>query len=131
VLDAASRLVGVVSQRDIMGWHERTIAQLAALAMPDSDEYLSRLRTEPVRTVMTTSPTSIAELASLGAAMALLRERGIHRLPVTRDGHVVGIVTGSDLMLAMLAPIEAGHERNRREELQSSAEALVAAAAGE
>jgi CBS domain-containing protein len=57
--------------------------------------------------------------------MALLRERGIHRLPVTRDGHVVGIITGSDLMLAMLAPIDSAHEAHRREELQPSAELLA------
>jgi hypothetical protein len=38
---------------------------------------------------------------------------------------VVGIVTGSDLLLAMLAPIEAAHESNRREELQPSAETLT------
>ena len=131
VLDVEGRLVGVLSQRDIMAWQERAVAQLAAQAVPDPDEYLGRLRTEPVRTVMTTSPTSIAEAAPLQAAMALLRERGIHRLPVTRDGRVVGIVTGSDLLLAMLAPIEAAHESNRREELQPSAEALAGSAAGD
>ena len=131
VLEAAGRLVGVLSQRDILAWHERAVAQLAAQSMPDPDEYLSRLRTEPVRTVMATSPTSIAESAPLQAAMTLLRERGIHRLPVTRDGRVVGIVTGSDLMLALLAPIDAAHESNRREELQPPAEALAGTAAGD
>jgi signal-transduction protein with cAMP-binding, CBS, and nucleotidyltransferase domain len=114
-----------------MAWQERAVAQLAAQALPAPDEYLGRLRTEPVRTVMATSPTSIAESASLPAAMTLLRECGIHRLPVTRDGRVVGIVTGSDLLLAMLAPIEAAHDNNRREELQPSAEALAVVAAGE
>jgi nucleotide-binding universal stress UspA family protein/predicted transcriptional regulator len=128
VLDADGGLAGVLSQRDIMAWHERAVAQLAAQAVPDPDEYLGRLRTEPVRTVMSSSPTSIAESASLQAAMTLLRERGIHRLPVTRDGRVVGIVTGSDLLLAMLAPIEAAHEGNRREELQPLAEALASVA---
>jgi CBS domain-containing protein len=63
--------------------------------------------------------------------MTLLRERGIHRLPVTRDGRVVGIITGSDLLLAMLAPIEAAHDNNRREELQPSLEALAGVSAGE
>jgi CBS domain-containing protein len=71
---------------------------------------------------MATSPVSIPESASLSLAIAQLREHGIHRLPVTRDGRVVGIVTGSDLLLALLAPIEATHEENRREELRSSAE---------
>ncbi len=125
VLDADGRLVGVISQRDIMAWHERTFEALAEQSGPAPDDYLRRLRTEQIRTVMTTSPTSVPESTSLRAAMALLRERGIHRLPVTRDGHVVGILTGSDLMLAMLAPIDSVHEANRREELQPSAEVLA------
>ena len=41
-------------------------------------------------------------VASLGAALAVLRERGIHRLPVTREGRVVGILTGS-LVAALVA----------------------------
>jgi nucleotide-binding universal stress UspA family protein/predicted transcriptional regulator len=130
VLDAESRLVGVISQRDIMAWHERAVETLAQGPVAAPDEYLRRLQTKQVRAVMTTPPTSIPESASLGAAMGLLRERGIHRLPVTREGRVVGIVTGSDLMLAMLAPIEAAHEDNRREELQPSAEALTSTKGG-
>ena len=131
VFDADGHLVGVLSQRDIMGWYERTVDALAKQSVPARDEYLRRLRSEKVRTVMTPSPASIPESAPLRAAIALLRERGIHRLPVTREGRVVGIVTGSDLMLALLAPIEADHESNRREELQPSADLLAGAAAGE
>jgi nucleotide-binding universal stress UspA family protein/predicted transcriptional regulator len=131
VLDANGRLVGVVSQRDIMAWHERVVEQLAEQSVPAPDEYLRHLRTVRVRTVMTMSPTSIPESASLRAAMALLRERGVRRLPVTRDGRIVGIVTGSDLLLAMLAPIEAAHESSRREELQPAAKPITSAPAGD
>ena len=107
VLDTEGRLVGVISQRDIMSWHERTVKELSEQSAPAPDEYLRRLQSELVRTVMTRSPTSIPESASLQTAMALLRERGIHRLPVTRDGRVVGIVTGSDILLTMLAQVDA------------------------
>jgi hypothetical protein len=44
---------------------------------------------------------------------------------VTRDGRVVGIVAGSDLLLGMLASIEAAHESNRRDELRPSTEPLT------
>jgi nucleotide-binding universal stress UspA family protein/predicted transcriptional regulator len=107
VIDADGCLVGVISQRDIMSWHERTVKELSEQSDPAPDEYLRRLQSELVRTVMTRSPTSIPESASLQTAMALLRERGIHRLPVTRDGRVVGIVTGSDILLTMLAQVDA------------------------
>ena len=107
VLEVEGRLVGVISQRDIMSWHERAVKELSQQSILVPGEYLRRLQAERVRTVMTTSPTSIPESASLQTAMALLRERGIHRLPVTRDGRVVGIVTGSDILLTMLAQVDA------------------------
>lgn len=122
VLDSAGRLVGVISQRDIMGWHERAVESLARQLVPGHDEYLRRLGTEQVRTVMTTSPTSVPESASLATALALLRERGIRRLPVTRDGRVVGILTGTDVLLAMLASVDAASDEQHRAELQSSAD---------
>lgn len=125
VLDADKRLVGVISQRDIMVWHARTVDMLASGSVPAPDEYVRHLRSEPVRTVMTSPPISIQESASLASALALLRDRGVHRLPVMRDGRLVGILTGSDVLLAMLAQIETTHETNRREELQPSAELLA------
>jgi nucleotide-binding universal stress UspA family protein/predicted transcriptional regulator len=131
VLDAEGRLVGVISQRDIMSWHERAVKELSKQSLLVPGEYLRRLQAERVRTVMTTSPTSIPESASLQAAMALFRERGIHRLPVTRDGRVVGIITGSDILLTMLAQIESVVESSRPEELQPSAELLTSVVGGD
>jgi CBS domain-containing protein len=126
VLDAEGHLVGVISQRDVMGWYERTIEALAQQSVPAPGDYQRRLRTEQVSAVMATPPISIQESASLASALALLRERGVHRLPVTREGRVVGILTGSDVLLALLAPIETSHEANRRAELQPAPELLGA-----
>jgi nucleotide-binding universal stress UspA family protein/predicted transcriptional regulator len=131
VLDAEGRLAGVISQRDIMAWHERAVKELSKQSILVPGEYLRRLQAERVRTVMTTSPTSIPESASLQAAMALFRERSIHRLPVTRNDRVVGIITGSDILLTMLAQIESVVESGRPEELQPSAELLTSVAGGD
>jgi nucleotide-binding universal stress UspA family protein len=128
VLNAEGRLVGVVSQRDIMAWHEHTVEALSKEAAPAPDEYLHRLRAERIHTVMTKSPTSIHESAPLREAMALLRERGIHRLPVTREGRVVGIITGSNMLLAMLAQTESANESSPSEGPQPAAELLTSAA---
>jgi CBS domain-containing protein len=131
VLDAEGRLAGVISQRDIMSWHERAVKELSKQSILVPGEYLRRLQAQRVRTVMTTSPTSIPESASLQAAMALFRERNIHRLPVTRNGRVVGIITGSDILLTMLAQIESVVESSRPEELQPSAELLTSVMRGD
>ena len=44
VLDAEGHLVGVLSQRDVMAWYERTVEALAGQSVPAPDEYLRRLR---------------------------------------------------------------------------------------
>ena len=108
-----------------MAWHERTVEALARGSVPSPDEYLRHLRSEPVRTVMTSPPISVMESALLPSALALLRDRGVHRLPVTRDGRLVGILTGSDVLLAMLAQIDTMHETHRRDELQPPAQLLA------
>jgi nucleotide-binding universal stress UspA family protein/predicted transcriptional regulator len=128
VLDVEGRLVGVISQRDIMSWHEGAVKELSKQSILVPGEYLRRLQAERVRTVMTTSPTSIPESAPLPEAMALFRKRGIHRLPVTRNGRVVGIITGSDIVLTMLAQIESVAESSRSDELQPAAEILTSVA---
>ena len=56
VLDAEGRLVGVISQRDIMSLHERAVKELSKQSTLVPSEYLHRLQAERVRTVMTTSP---------------------------------------------------------------------------
>jgi nucleotide-binding universal stress UspA family protein/predicted transcriptional regulator len=127
VLAADGRLVGVISQRDIMGWYERTVEELTKQSVTATDAYLRRLDAEQVRGVMTPSPIAIPESASLDAALALLHQRGIHRLPVVDGGRVVGILTGSDVLLALLAQVEASHESNRRADLQPSVEQLAGA----
>ena len=120
VLDANGKLVGVISQRDLMSWRERTESALATQETAPVDEYLRRLRSDNVRSVMTTPAVSIQESASLSSALTLLRERGVRRLPVTRGGRVVGILTGTDVLLAMLGQLESEDEANHRAELEPS-----------
>ena len=80
---------------------------------------------------MTSPAVTVAETASVEVALALLHERGLHRLPVTQDGKLVGIVTGSDILLALLGKLESAHADNRAAELQPSAEELIAAGIGD
>jgi CBS domain-containing protein len=55
---------------------------------------------------MSTPATTVEESALLGTALALLRTRDLHRLPVVHEGRLVGILTGSDILRAMLNRIE-------------------------
>jgi len=108
VLDAEDRVVGVVSQRDLLAWQERMVETLTREFAPTLAEYARHLTSETVRSIMSPPPTTIEESASLGVALALMRTHDIHRLPVLHEGRLVGILTGSDVLRAMLARIEAG-----------------------
>jgi nucleotide-binding universal stress UspA family protein/predicted transcriptional regulator len=107
VLNADGTVVGVVSQRDLLDWQERVVDALTRASAPTPSEYARRLRAERVSAVMSSPPATIAESATLGAALAIMRQAGVHRLPVISDGRLVGIVTGSDVLRALLARLEA------------------------
>ena len=77
------RLVGVVSEYDA----------LQLLLSADGTEMIV-----PVAHYMSTDVVSVPECASLEAAAHILRNFGLRRLPVVRDGLIVGIVSRRDLM---------------------------------
>jgi CBS domain-containing protein len=56
--------------------------------------------------MMTLPAATVAPDASLRDAATMMVERRINRLPVTRGGHLVGIVTRADLVRAYLRPDE-------------------------
>jgi predicted transcriptional regulator len=89
VLDHNRRLVGVVSQTDIAASRGDTA-------------------TEVVRDIMTPAAYTVPHdtpVADLARTMVTGR---VHRLLVTRDGHVVGIVTSLDLLKALYESPPAG-----------------------
>jgi CBS domain-containing protein len=54
-----------------------------------------------VSRVMAHPAVSVEDTAPLSAAIRLFRERRLRRLPVTRHGKLVGIVTRADVLRAM------------------------------
>lgn len=89
VVDDAGRLVGVISQSDLM-----------YRAGPDFEKAPAAAREKTVAEVMTHQVASIAPDASLDAAAALLESKGIDRVPVVAAGRIVGIVSRTDLASA-------------------------------
>jgi CBS domain-containing protein len=81
VVDESERLVGFVSETDLMGVLLRsTSASVMA------------------REVMSTPPMSVDEFATSDEVMTIFREQGIHHLPVVRSGKLVGIITPTDVL---------------------------------
>ncbi len=100
------RLVGVISDRDLR-------AATPALGDPARAEALDRIRVadEMAREVATASPEDPIE----GAAMAMY-ERKIGCLPVVDGENLVGIVTSSDVLRALVRLVGA-HEPGSRLEV--------------
>ena len=118
VVDAKGRVVGVLSQKDIL----RLLHDTSGLRLPRSvfDLILSVgrghgsgvpeisrrvLESAKVRSSMTRPAIYIGPGASLDDAVRTLISRRINRLPVVADGALVGIVTRHDL-LSGLTPEE-------------------------
>ena len=105
VVDDDGHLLGIISEGDLI---RRTELISHALSSPEmsADEranaYVKR-HSWKVGDAMTPDPVTIEEDASLARVATVMLERGIKRIPVTRDGALVGIVSRADLLHAILA----------------------------
>jgi acetoin utilization protein AcuB len=95
VVDAADRLVGIVTDRDL---RQVVFDPRIAAALGEATLTLAALT---VREVMTWGVVSVRADSDLRAAAHLMRERKIGALPVVEDGHVVGILTETDVLAAI------------------------------
>jgi CBS domain-containing protein len=81
VLDAGGRLLGVVSEADLLG-----------------DPLYEQQARRTVGNAMTSDPITIDAASTIGDARALVADRGVRLLPVVEDGRLVGVLGRSDLV---------------------------------
>ena len=86
------RLVGIVTDRDLR------LATNSPLVLHEKwySEFI--LETVKVKACMTSNPITVAPDASMLEAARLLRKHKIGGLPVVEAGHLVGIVTTTDVL---------------------------------
>jgi CBS domain-containing protein len=109
VVDASGQLVGIVSEGDLLHRTEIGTDQpgpgqrswwLEDFAATQAREYIkSHGRT--VEDVMTRDVVTVTEDTDLGEIATLLETKRIKRVPVLRDGKIVGIVSRSNLVRAL------------------------------
>ena len=117
VIDAAGRLVGMVTEGDLLrraetGTTRHRARWLQFLLSPGrlADEYV-HTHGRRVDEVMTCDVVTATEATSLDTVVQLMERHGIKRLPVVRDGKVIGIVSRANLLHALVA-IGNAPERN-------------------
>lgn len=110
VVDTDGALLGVVTESDLAHRLAAKVAPppswLKALfsAAPTEARDYAKTRGRTARDIMTTPVRSIAEQASCEEAARLLEECAVRRLPVLRDGRLVGVVSRADLLRALITP---------------------------
>ena len=90
---SADQLVGILSERDLR-------------------QHLGYLDTTRVNAAMTASPMTVTPHSSVEDAARLMLEHKVGGLPVVQEGKLVGIVTTSDMLHALLDVIQAQETAN-------------------
>jgi predicted transcriptional regulator len=109
VIDESGRLLGMITEGDLMhraelgtgikqrAWWLEMVASTTELASQYVKEHARK-----VRDVMTTDITTVSETCPVADIADILERRKIKRVPVMRDGKVVGVVSRSNLIRALV-----------------------------
>ncbi|MCK9908495.1 CBS domain-containing protein [Microbacteriaceae bacterium K1510] len=114
VVEEDDKVIGIISEADLVhreeigtekhrAWWLEALTPASTLA-----EEFAKSHGRRVSEVMSTDIVSAAEDASLGEIATLLEKHRIKRVPILRDGRLVGIVSRSNLIQA-LASTQAGN----------------------
>jgi CBS domain-containing protein len=108
IVDQDQRVLGIVSEGDLMRRPENETERrhswwLDAFSGPDRAEDYIRSHGSTAAEVMTRNVIQVDEHASIQDIAQLLEKHRIKRVPVTRDGRLVGIVSRANLLHGLIA----------------------------
>jgi len=86
-----SKLVGIVTRGDIRGAEP---SEATSLSIFEVNYLLARF---PVKKIMSTDIITVGVNEPVGKAASIMHENKVSGLPVVDNGHVVGIITESDI----------------------------------
>jgi len=114
VLDAAGRLVGIVSEGDLLHRDELGVSPPSGnwfeelLGIEENGPARERMRALRVAAIMTPDPVFVSEDASIDDVVAEMDRRHVGQVPVVCADEVIGIVSRFEL----IAALERGLNRN-------------------
>jgi CBS domain-containing protein len=105
VVDAAGKLLGIVSEGDFIRRSEigtpRKRGRWLKVLLGDSAVDYVREHGRRVSDVMTIDPVTVTEDATLEEIVDAMETNGVKRLPVMKEGRLVGLVSRANLMQAV------------------------------
>jgi CBS domain-containing protein len=116
VVDAEHRLLGIISDRDLLRYFKpdrqglpyllARLARRLQAAEPPA-EFARQLRQTTAGEIMTTALVTVAERLPLAEAIALMADKGLKRLPVVDDrGRFLGMISRDSLLRTGYGQIE-------------------------
>jgi CBS domain-containing protein len=110
VTDAEGRVVGIVSETDLIDENKRRsalprMALFGVIILPERviQQAFNEGDTLTAKDVMTKRVFTLAEEVPAREVAEEMVQRKINRIPITRDGKLVGIVTRADVLRAVQA----------------------------
>jgi len=97
VLDSDGLLTGVVSEGDLLRFVVGAGRERASPPRTVPAAYRKDAYRHVVADVMTRNPVTVADDATITEAARLMLQHKISGLPVVKGGHLVGIITESDI----------------------------------
>jgi len=127
VVDDNGRVVGIVTEHDLLRRTDRPGSQqpywlqqmIEGAAVAKEAVCFNEAK---VKEVMTPDPLVVMEDTPIEDVCRMMQQRSIKRLPVVRDGRLVGIVSRADLVRALATAI---HLLTRANERQAAARSLM------
>ena len=118
VVNHAGEVVGMFTEGDLVRWHEGLTERQAhwlerlGEGYEVSPTYVETIRdaNHLVRSVMSLGIVAVPDTMTAREAAQVMYERHVKRLPVLRDGRMVGIVSRSDLVRALADALDAPHD---------------------
>lgn len=97
VLDKERKLVGIVSEKDLL---YASPSPASTLSVYEMSALLARLK---VKKVMTKEVITVTEQTLIEDAARIMVDKNVGGLPVMRDGLLVGIITESDILNSLVS----------------------------
>jgi CBS domain-containing protein len=129
VTDANGHVLGIVTERDLLrrrtnGPGSRPPHWLRLMIdKADIGNDSAHFHDAKVEDVMTRDPLTVTESTPIAEACRLIEKHGIKRLPVVRDGRLVGVIARADLLRALgiaVGKISQADERAARAEAMTA-----------